>query len=199
MKIVETQSEEEWLEKAIDFIKELKPKTVALSGGTTPGLLYEHWPLDDCEFFQVDERYVLASHSDSNQKMIRATLKPKHFHCFDTSLPIKESLEKYAAELPEQFDLCLLGIGHDGHIASLFPHSQALKSKKKVTHSQSKNFAIENRLSLTLPTILKSKNILVLIRNKASVLDEIKSPIRTAEDFPAHHLQEHQNVLLLFR
>ena len=118
---------------------------IALSGGSTPQEIYRSiskklsfMPFDnDLHFYQVDERYVPSTDKDSNQKMITETfaslldlkLKNVHFHFFDTSLPIKESLSKYTKELPKNFDLTILGIGPDGHAASLFPDSKALNSK----------------------------------------------------------------------
>lgn len=199
MTIKEFSSEEEWAKAATDFILQLNPKTVALSGGTTPTPIYkalsEHSTFrDEVDFFLADERYVPPTNENSNYKLIRETLNPKHFYHFDTSLPITEALTKYAQELPESLDLTILGIGEDGHIASIFPHSHALHSNEKVAHTQTENFAIKDRLTLTLQTILNSKNILVLLKNKPEVLTEIKTPTKRAEDCPAHHLKKNVTI-----
>ena len=192
MNIQEFPTTEKWLEAAIKFIKTLNPKTVALSGGSTPRKLYENWPLPDCDFYQVDERLVPADHRDSNLKLIRETINPAHFHHFDTSLPISEALEKYAHELPESFDLCLLGIGDDGHTASLFPGENP---RGKTAHTHTNHFAIQDRLTLTFPEILSSKTILILIKNKPEVLKELKTPTLTAEQFPAHRLKSEKTTV----
>ncbi len=202
-------------------------------------------------FYQVDERYVPATHPDSNQKMIKKAfenLKPSpistgsatkaastarhtastphstpssthsytsfppftHFHFFDTSLSIKDSLKKYSKELPKSpFDLTILGIGSDGHTASLFPNSKELNSKKTVIHSSMAHSAslptrdkrsgmqalpIKDRLTLTFPPILKSKNLLVLLKNKPEISAELKSPTKSATNFPAHKLTKHKKI-----
>jgi len=188
---------------------------IALSGGSTPKEIYEtvakklsFMPLtNEIHFYQVDERYVPATDNDSNQKMIReafsilknpgSAIEDITFHFFDTSLTIKKALTKYSKELPKiAFDLTILGIGPDGHIASLFPDSTALKSKSTVAQTTTENFAIKNRLTLTLPPILKSENILVLLKNKPDVLTELKTPTKSATEFPAHKLAKHENLTI---
>ena len=199
MMIKEFSSEGQWVNAAVDFILSLNPKTVALSGGTTPAPIYralsQHtFFRDHTDFFLADERCVPLTDENSNHKLIRETLNPKNFHHFDTALQITDSLAKYSHELPGSFDLTILGIGEDGHIASLFPHSPALNSKEKVAHTQTENFAIKDRLTLTLPQILSSKNILVLLKNKPTVLSKLKENKLTTGDFPAISLLDHDSV-----
>jgi len=135
--------------------------------------------LQTVEFFQVDERYVPQGDVNSNFNLIiQSGLPPlaRAFHHFDTSISIAESLRKYEIELPEYFDLVVLGIGEDGHIASLFPHDPALHEKiRLVAHTTTDVFAVKDRLTITLPLILSSKKILVLLKGaeKKKVLDEI--------------------------
>ena len=194
MKINEFENEEDFINASLELIKKLSPKTIALSGGSTPKNLYKkisELPSDNVEFFQVDERYVPKDNEDSNYKMIKETLN-KEIHHFDTSLSILESLEKYEKELPEQFDLIILGIGNDGHTASLFPNTEALNSQEKV--AQTKN--IQERLTITFPVILNSKNILVLLKNKKEVLNELKNPSKTIEQFPSLKLLEYENLII---
>ena len=194
MQINEFQNEEYFINASLELIKKLSPKTIALSGGSTPKNLYKKMselPFDNVKFFQVDERYVPKEHDDSNYKMIKETLN-KEIHHFDTSLSIPESLEKYKEELPEQFDLIILGIGNDGHTASLFPNTEALNSKEKV--AQTKN--IQERLTITFPVILNSKNILVLLKNKKKVLEELKNPSKTIKEFPSLELLEYGDLII---
>ena len=87
-------------------------------------------PFDNVDFFQVDERYVPKDHEDSNYKMIMETLN-KEIHHFDTSLSIPESLKKYKKELPEQFDLIILGIGMMDILLPYFQTQKLLIQKKK--------------------------------------------------------------------
>lgn len=184
---------------------------IALSGGNTPQEIYQSLAKklsfipfkNQLHFYQIDERYVSATNKDSNQKMITEAFKiiknspvssHTHFHFFDTSLPIEKSLKKYTKELPKIFDLMILGIGPDGHTASLFPNSKMLGSKAKVAHTTTKNFAVKNRLTLTFTTILKSKNLLVLLKNKPEILTELKSPTKSPAKFPAHKLLKHKRL-----
>lgn len=188
-----------FINSTLSFILKSNPKTIALSGGNTPSPVYKALfkkNLSKIKFYQVDERYVPKNHPDSNFKMITKTLKPKTFYYFDTSLPIKNSLAKYTKELPKKFDICILGIGPDGHIASLFPNSKALTSKAKTANSTTNHFAAKNRLTLTFKSILNSKNILILLHNKPKVLKELKNPTKTPQKFPALKLLKHKNLII---
>lgn len=186
---------------------------IALSGGSTPKEIYQSlakklsfMPFSNpLHFYQVDERYVPASKEDSNQKMIieafavlkssqNPSIKNIHFHFFDTTIPLEKSLKEYTKELPKTFDLAILGIGPDGHTASLFPNSKELTSKAKVAHTTTKEFAVKDRLTLTFPTILKAKNLLVLLKNKPKIITELENPTKSAKEFPAHKLLSHKKL-----
>jgi len=191
MQIQEFTDQEEWVAAGLKLIPQ--SGKIALSGGTTPTPLYKQLP-QSAIYYQVDERYVPAEDKDSNQKMIHDTFAPQNFHNFNTNLPIEECLKKYEEELPENFDLIILGIGEDGHFASLFPHQNP---QGKVAHTQTTTHAIKDRLTLTAETILKSKAILVLLKNKPTVLEELKNPTKSSEEFPALKLLNHPNLNIL--
>lgn len=210
MQIKTFSSKKEFITATTSFILCLKTKTIALSGGKTPEPVYEKLGSssnipssfrDKLDFYQVDERYVPQNHPLSNQKMIRKTLfkntkNPKNFHCFDTSLPIDECLKKYAKELPDYFDLCILGIGPDGHTASLFPHSEALKTTSRISHSQTNQFPIKDRLTITFPQILASKTILILLKNRPEILAQLQHPTKIPDEFPAIYLLKHPHLTI---
>jgi len=186
--------EEDFIKESVEFIKKISKENpnakIALSGGSTPTTIYKKLAKLDLEakFYQVDERCVSPTDKDSNQKMIRETLVPKNFHAFDTSIPIEDSLKKYEENLPEQFDLIILGIGSDGHTASLFPDSPDFKDP--LAHTQTSEFSIKNRLTITFPTILKAKTLLVLLKGQNKQIAISK--------FPANKLQSHPEITIHF-
>ena len=188
-------SETDFIKANLDFLK--SAKAIALSGGSTPGPTYKVMgsiPRDNSQntpqYYQVDERYVPADHPDSNQKMIAETLA-QPIHHFDTSLSIEEALHKYEDEIANiKFDICILGIGPDGHTASLFPESPALKATRSVAHTQTDEFAVQDRLTITFPKILESKKILILLKNKEDILAKLE----TSTNLPSQKITEHPHL-----
>jgi len=185
---------------------------VALAGGRTPQPVYQALAyssvlnFESTHFYVVDERYVPFDHEDSNTGMIAkafADIDTTHIHTFNTEVPIDKSLDEYEAELKNiphsSCDLMVLGIGTDGHIASLFPGSDGVfVSDHLVTHTTTDTLAVTDRLTMTLPMILKSKQILVLIQGaqKKDMLEEILESDASVSEMPARALLQHSNVLV---
>jgi 6-phosphogluconolactonase len=174
---------------------------VSLSGGSTPKIFYErlaeqpyagHLQWDKILFFLGDERCVPHDHPDSNFSMINRALFTKvaipESNIFPTihqdtdpdgaAAQYEETLRRvYAApndEVPS-FDLILLGLGPDGHTASLFPETKALKESKKLYVA---NFIPKfdgNRISMSYPLINAGKEICFIVTgdNKASILKDV--------------------------
>jgi 6-phosphogluconolactonase len=189
---------ERWREISLSAVKERDRFSVALSGGRSPIGFYrrlaslEGLPWDKTHIFFADERFVPPDDADSNYKMIREVLLSKspvpsqNVHSISTAgFAPETSAEKYEEELrlffglpPEgipEFDLVLLGVGEDGHTASLFPGSEALKEKKHLVAQVQPTSSLHDRITLTLPVLNTARNIFVLVTGgrKASVMKRL--------------------------
>lgn len=173
---------------------------LALSGGSTPRPLYEFLAsLPDVdwrsvEIFLVDERYVPLADENSNCKMIREALvdhvQLKKFVHFDTSLKIEESLSDYEQHLNHQdhfFDLLVLGIGSDGHTASLFPGDSLLQEKKRWVGHSTNGDPISDRLTLAYSALESTRESWFLITGDEK-LKVVESALQTASKYPASRL-----------
>jgi 6-phosphogluconolactonase len=173
--------------------------TIALSGGKTPELLYtilsqspfkENIPWKNVIITFGDERFVPALSDESNYKMANETLLNKVPIPKKNILQVKtmnispaasvalyeKSIRKYvSAKTP--FDLILLGIGEEGHTASIFPRSVLLKEKKRLVKDVFVKEKNMHRISFTLPCINNAKNVLFLVagENKKDILKKIFS------------------------
>ncbi len=165
---------------------------VALSGGETPRPVYEaltsspyreRFPWDLVHFFQVDERWVPAADPRSNRRMIeealvsRGPVPRKNFHPIDTSLPspadgarrYEEALREFFGALAggfPRFDAVLLGIGRDGHTASLFPGSPAVDEAAGWVVAASGGDPPLDRVTLTLPVLNAAARVVFVARGK---------------------------------
>lgn len=190
--------------------------TIALSGGSTPKRLYEllassAWrdriPWGKIQFFWGDERYVPPTDSSSNYRMTNEAMLAKVnvpaecIHRVPTELePPEAAAEVYEDEVKRvvppgagglpQFDLVLLGLGTNGHVASLFPFQPALHEKSKLVISEYIEEVKMTRISLTFPVINSATDILFLSLgpDKASVLKEVLTGKRDPERLPAQYV-----------
>lgn len=177
--------------------------TIALSGGSTPKSLYEaiageQLPWDKIHVFWGDERYVPPDHPDSNQLMARrawldqVNISTNNIHPIltDEADPTVAA-RKYEEQLREFFqtqtgaipaiDLILLGMGDDGHTASLFPHTEALSVRDQLITVGNKDGL--PRITFTVPLINQARCVMFLVAgaNKRSALAQVFAP--TADDF----------------
>jgi 6-phosphogluconolactonase len=173
--------------------------TIALSGGKTPELLYailsqppfkENIPWKNIIIIFGDERFVSASSDESNYKMAneallkKAPLSKKNILRVETektspalaAAAYEKSIKKYISA-KNSFDLILLGIGEEGHTASLFPGSVLLKEKKRLVKEVFVKEKNMYRISFTLRCINKAKNVLFMVtgENKTDILKKIFS------------------------
>lgn len=192
----------ELLGRAIfDAVRERGTARVALSGGTTPGEAYRlvasfdlPWP--HIEWFWVDERAVPPSHERSNYRAAVADLglgsEPvslgKVYRMAGESADLPAAARQYEARLRASFgvasavafDALVLGVGDDGHTASLFPGmgTVSIRDRLVIDVAAQPNKGLEARLSLTTPVIEEARLILVLAKGakKRDVLLRAREP-----------------------
>ena len=182
--------------------------TLALSGGTTPRALYRRMaagprlPWDRTVFCFGDERNVPPTDPESNAGMARESLTGQPFvnqssvYRIKGELPAEQAAAEYeqtlrslfpgAATFPA-FDLVLLGLGPDGHTASLFPHSPALAERSRwVTANWVEKFRT-HRITLTFPVLNAASEVLFLVtgEDKAWALREVLRGRAAVEEIPA--------------
>jgi len=160
--------------------------SMALSGGQTPRAVYAllgresvgELPYERCSFFFGDERWVDARDPDSNAgEAIRSwflprRVPPSRIHPFFGKSPTeaRRSVEDALRELADRqgathprLDLVLLGLGDDGHTASLFPHSEALDERVAWTAETTSPKPPPVRLTMTLPVLNASRRVVFLV------------------------------------
>lgn len=198
--------------------------TVALSGGSTPRALYtllasdrfrSRVPWSNVHLFWGDERCVPPDHSESNYRMAREALldrspiPPENIHRMptefedpgDAAAEYERTLKAFfrvpVGELP-RFDLILLGMGDDGHTASLFPGTAALAEQERWVTANYVEKLATHRLTLTVPVINHAANVVFLISGeaKASVLREVLEGGYQPERFPSQFIRPEGDKLL---
>jgi 6-phosphogluconolactonase len=196
--------------------------TVALSGGSTPKSVYallasdgykERIPWHQVHLFWGDERCVPPDHPESNYRMVRESLLAKvkipneNVHrmqgekepavaALEYEAMLKEFFHLPTGSLP-RFDLILLGIGEDGHTASLFPESDALEATECLVTTCYVDELKVHRLTLTLPVLNAGKQIVFLVagRSKAAIVKEVLKT-KGASQLPAAKVRPSDGRLL---
>ena len=219
-KIVQENTENLLIKKFIRlFYKNLKKRLIgnnrfsfALAGGKSPIKLYQHLaknkhiPWKKIDFFIGDERYVKESSKHSNinlcNKYLLSKIKISDHQIYkittnqnsinkDTQ-DYENKIKKYFLNKKVIFDLVLLGIGQDGHIASLFKNNINKKINKNVSFVKRKDFL---RITLTLKCINNSKSVFLWApgREKSNIVKKILSDQKFK--YPASFLKEKNNFL----
>jgi len=185
--------------------------TIALAGGSTPKPLYEAMatqslPWEKVHVFWGDERYVPPNHPDSNQRMARSAWLDRvkipeaniHPMLADEADPALAA-QKHNAHLQTFFniqakdfpvlDLVLLGLGDDGHTASLFPHTEALQVIDRLVTVGIKES--QPRLTFTVPLINQARCVIFIVSgaNKQMAITQVLSP-KNGPQKPGHTNEE---------
>ena len=194
--------------------QEIKSR-IALSGGSTPKLLYRllasadyrnKVPWDNIQFFFGDERWVPPSHPDSNYKLAndelftRVGVPPANVFPMPTEdLSPEQAAQRYETTLRQAFeeeglplfDLIFLGMGDDGHTASLFPHTDVLREGKKLAAAPYVEKLKSHRVTLTPPVLLAADRVLFMVagESKAPALREVLQGKYNFEQYPSQLLR----------
>ena len=198
---------------------------IALSGGHTPEKMYALWAATEkyrnetdwnrVHLFWGDERYVPQDDPLSNYRMTSETLLARvpipaaNVHAAPTNLPTPEkAAEVYDQELRKffgagapAFDVTLLGLGPEGHTASLFPDSPALLEKSRWIVPVQVAAVPPNRLTFTLPVLNSSRNTYFLVagENKRPILSALRAePDTRPSAYPAGRIRPSAGRVLWF-
>jgi 6-phosphogluconolactonase len=203
---------------ALDAIAARGRCAIALAGGNTPARAYALWTSDfrlpwlQTHFFWGDERYVAPDDPQSNFRMFREALLDRvavpaeNVHPMPTGLPKPEdaavayehTLRQFFGSGPPAFDLILLGLGGEGHTASLFPGSPALMEKDRWVVAVDAPVEPHLRLTLTLPVLNRAREVIFLASGagKSEVIASMeRQPELAAMRYPAACIQPQGRVV----
>jgi 6-phosphogluconolactonase len=216
---------EEVLRAATDAVAERGRFTIALSGGSTPRNLYTliaanasaSLPWDRMFFFWGDERHVPLDDDESNYRMAKETLLSKIPVPAANIFPVpaenpdaaaaaqayEDTLRKVFALSPGEFprfDLILLGMGPDGHAASLFPETAALRETSRLVVANWVEKLKASRITFTLPVLNAARCVAFLVSgaDKAAVLHEVLEGSAPGEKYPSKLVRPSAGRLIWF-
>jgi len=216
---------EEVLRAAASAIAQRGRFTIALAGGSTPRNMYTliaanasaSLPWDQMFFFWGDERHVAPDDPESNYRMANESLLSKvpvpaanifrvpseNPNAAAAADAYEQTLREFFAvaqgEFP-RFDLILLGIGPDGHTASLFPETEALREKSRLVVANWVEKLKTSRITLTLPVLNAARCVAFLVSgtDKAAALHEVLEGNAPAEKYPSKLVQPSEGKLIWF-
>jgi 6-phosphogluconolactonase len=216
---------DEVLRAAAEAIAQRGRFTIALSGGSTPRNMFAliaanasgNLPWEKMFFFWGDERHVPPNDPESNYRMAKETLLSKVPVPSANIFPVpsenpdaaaaaqayEETLRKFfavsAGDFP-RFDLILLGMGPDGHTASLFPETAALQEKSRLVVANWVEKMQTSRITFTLPVLNAARCVAFLVSgaDKAPVLHEVLEGKAPGEKYPSKLVQPTDGKLIWF-
>lgn len=180
---------------------------IALSGGTGPWQAFrlladEEVPWDAVEIFQVDERVAPPGDDDRNLTHLEeslptaalARLRPMPVEADD----LERAAAEYAAHLPERLDLVHLGIGPDGHTASLVPDDAVLEVRDRDVALTAGEYQGRRRMTLTYPMLDRSGELLWLVTGESKV-EPLRLLLAGDPSIPAGRVRAGQSSILADR
>lgn len=189
---------------------------IGLSGGSTPKPVYvelgrnETIDWSKVWVFLVDDRHVAADHPDSNQHLVHTTLNAggkiaaDHMIFPDTTLPIDECVRDYEERLRPLLDsapadIVTLGMGDDGHTASLFPPlPDAAFGKHLIIHTTTEKFAVRERISVTMPVLKAAAHRLIFLKggNKKSTWHDMMNSDDDERRWPMKGVMDERTAVI---
>ncbi|MGC1296994.1 MAG: 6-phosphogluconolactonase [Alloacidobacterium sp.] len=216
---------EHFLEQAQKSVAAKGEVRIAVSGGSTPKRTFEllanpqekflqAMPWAHLELFFVDERTVPPTDNDSNYRMTREAmldkvpLKPEQVFRIEGELRPEEAASRYestirnqfrleGAEVP-RFDVLALGMGDDGHTASIFPHTAGIHEMARIAYANQVPQKDTWRVTLTWPVIVEASEVFFLIggTDKANPLHRVLQGPYDPETLPSQLIQPKNGKLL---
>ena len=211
---------DECLRLALNCVESGGRFSIALAGGSTPKRLYallagdhdnsfrQRFPWERSHFFWGDERHVPPGHADSNYRMAFETMlskvpvSPSQLHRIEGELSdAEQAAQNYRQDLLQhfglnpgdwpRFDLVLLGLGPDGHTASLFPDTGVLQEERQLAAAVWVPKLQVWRITLTAPLLNHAANILFLVggKDKAEALQAVLRGEFQPRRYPAQLIQ----------
>jgi 6-phosphogluconolactonase len=216
---------EAFLGAASEAVAQRRRFVVALSGGSTPKNLYTliaanasaNLPWDQMFFFWGDERHVPPNDAESNYRMAKEALlskvpiPPANIFPVPTDNPdasavadaYEQTVQKFFGLAPgafPRFDLILLGMGPDGHTASLFPETAALQEKSRLVVANWVEKLKTSRITFTLPVLNAARLVAFLVSgiDKAAALREVFEGNAAGEKYPSKLVRPNEGKLIWF-
>lgn len=211
------ENSEELARAAAEYFVAQNPETVALSGGSTPKLMYQvladefrdsvSW--SNIQFFWSDERHVPPDHPDSNYRLAHEALlsyvpvSANNVHRFRSENPdavaaaveYEQTIIQVTQQTLPRLDLIFLGLGTDGHTASIFPGSEVLHETKRLVAAPYVEKLKTYRLTMTLPLLNNGASIVFLVSGaeKAQIVKEV---LQGEQKYPAQAVKPTQGELI---
>jgi 6-phosphogluconolactonase len=216
---------DEFIRRATDAVGQRQRFAVALSGGSTPKSLYtllaanasSSLPWDRMFFFFGDERHVPPDDPESNYRMANESLLSKvpvpaanvfripaeNPDATAAAEAYQQTLEQFFAVKPGEFprfDLVLLGMGPDGHTASLFPETAALKETSRLVVANCVEKLKTSRITFTFPLLNAAHSVTFLVSgiDKAPALHEVLEGNAPGEKYPSKLVRPENGKLIWF-
>ena len=209
---------EHFAHKSSEAVAQKGSFSVALSGGSTPKALYklladpnepfrDKIPWSNIHFYWSDERHVPPDHPDSNYRIAneallsRVPVTPANVHRVISENPAADAARDYEDTILNQIggdprlDLILLGVGNDGHTASIFPRSDVLHETKHLVAAPWVEKLNTYRITMTLPLLNNGASVVFLVSG-AEKSQIVKEVLEGPEKYPAQAVKPTNGELI---